>query len=492
MKFKKRYGALFMAFAIAVSSAMPVFAEEAKEPYTTHSLPSTMKIGEAICDLPDYHVYFHNLTPGQTIAASYEATWNPGNLDITFDKQSVCFGQHAGRDPFEDVNENGTVKFWGMWNYNTFFRPGTLTVQPTYQYYNIEDFEGAAPLGDVTAIVKPITIQVEEPVIQTNAPTSIQSGNTFNFTTELTNTALVNKDTAYYLDENNYSKGVNENGNQWGMLNEDEIHKVHEPAYQPSVEILEGKELVSQSNQDYSNTLKSSETLAFTGTGTVKLKVKYNQFITCIDCQAVVDENYRQTGEYYTYNPEKIITIQVTNKAVGVTDSNSGIVISGDNLPNEVTLAVKSNDKQAVKNTETALADISYNEFVAFDITLVDGKGDTVQPNGKVEVSIPLPEKYKGLNNLGVYYINSNAKAEKLESKIENDCITFETDHFSTYALVAEKEEGTNTPSQPEQQKPTTDNPKTGDNHSPMLVVLIFVVSGTTLILLFIRKKKHA
>ena len=35
----------------------------------------------------------------------------------------------------------------------------------------------------------------------------------------------------------------------------------------------------------------------------------------------------------------------------------------------------------------------------------------------------------KGLNNLGIYYIDSNAKAEKMESKIENNCITFETDH---------------------------------------------------------------
>ena len=328
--------------------------------------------------------------------------------------------------------------------------------------------------GDYTKIGDPFTVTVEEPVIQTNAPASIQSGDTLNFTTELTNTALVNKDTAYYLNENNYSGG---------MLVEDETHKTHEAAYQPSVEILEGKDIVSQSNQDYSNTLKSSETLTFTGAGTVKLKVTYKQFNTCKDCIQSDSE---------LYSPEKIITIQVMEKAPNITDSVSGIVISGNNLPNDVTLAVKSNDKQAVKNTETALADISYNEFVAFDITLVDGNGDTVQPNGKVEVSIPLPEKYKGLNNLAIYYIDSNAKAEKLESKIENNCIIFETDHFSTYALVAEKEEATNPPAQPEQQKPTTDNPKTGDNSSLMISVLVFVVSSTTLIFLFIRKKKHA
>lgn len=489
MKFIKHCAVFVMACAIGIVSAVPVFAEEAKEPYTTHNLPSTMKIGEAICDLPDYHIYFHNLTPSQTIAASHKATWNPENLDITFDKSYICFGQHAGRDPFEEVDENGNITYWAMWHFNTFFRPGTLTVQPSYQYYNTDT---ETELGNVTAIGTPITIQVEEPVIKTNAPESTEVGNTLQFTSELTNTALINKDTAYYLDESNYSKGVNENGNQWGMLNDDGTHHTHEPAYLPSVEILEGKDIVSQSNQDYSNTLKSSETLTFTGTGTVKLKVKYNQFVTCIDCQAVTDENYQQTGEYYTYSPEKIITIQVMDKATNITDSVSGIMISGDNLPNDITLAVKSNDEQTVKNTKAALADISYNDFVAFDITLVDGNGDTIQPNGKVQVSIPLPEKYKGFDNLGIYYIDSNTKAVKLESKLENDCITFETDHFSTYALVAEKEEATNTPSQPEQQKPTTDNPKTGDNNSLMIAVLLFVVSGTSLVFLFIRKKKHA
>ena len=83
-------------------------------------------------------------------------------------------------------------------------------------------------------------------------------------------------------------------------------------------------------------------------------------------------------------------------------------------------------------------------------------------------------------------------KRKKMESKIENNCITFETDHFSTYALVAEKEEATNTPSQPEQQKPITDNPKTGDNSSLMMSVLVFAVSGTSLVFLFVRKKKQA
>jgi len=460
----KNICAVALSLSLTAGIAVPVFAQETDSNVTvSYAMPASVKIGEWIPDIPDENksITLENLTPSTDVFLSL-GDWKTG---------VGSFDQHGAWSGPETTDENGKLVTSDTFHTTeSFYKPGTIRFQAQYCYSN----DVLPTDGDYTKIGDPFTVTVEEPVIQTNAPSSVQSGDTLNLTTELTNTALVNKDTAYYLNENNYSGG---------MLVEDETHKTHEAAYQPSVEILEGKDIVSQSNQDYSNTLKSSETLTFTGSGTVKLKVTYKQFNTCKDCIQ---------SDSKLYSPEKIITIQVTEKATNITDSVSGIVISGNNLPNDVTLAVKSNDKQAVKNTETALADIGYNEFVAFDITLVDDNGDTVQPNGKVEVSIPLPEKYKGLNNLGIYYIDSNAKAEKMESKIENNCITFETDHFSTYALVAEKEEATNTPSQPEQQKPITDNPKTGDNSSLMMSVLVFAVSGTSLVFLFVRKKKQA
>ena len=461
MKFKN-ICAVALSLSLTAGIAVPVFAQETDSNVTvSYAMPASVKIGEWIPDIPDENksITLENLTPSTDVFLSL-GDWKTG---------VGSFDQHGAWSGPETTDENGKLVTSDTFHTTeSFYKPGTIRFQAQYCYSN----DVLPTDGDYTKIGDPFTVTVEEPVIQTNAPSSVQSGDTLNLTTELTNTALVNKDTAYYLNENNYSGG---------MLVEDETHKTHEAAYQPSVEILEGKDIVSQSNQDYSNTLKSSETLTFTGSGTVKLKVTYKQFNTCKDCIQ---------SDSKLYSPEKIITIQVTEKATNITDSVSGIVISGNNLPNDVTLAVKSNDKQAVKNTETALADIGYNEFVAFDITLVDDNGDTVQPNGKVEVSIPLPEKYKGLNNLGIYYIDSNAKAEKMESKIENNCITFETDHFSTYALVAEKEEATNTPSQPEQQKPITDNPKTGDNSSLMMSVLVFAVSGTSLVFLFVRKNR--
>lgn len=473
MKFQKRYAALFIVFAIVIVSALPVFAEEAVT--IRHNFPEKMKVGEFIReDMTDpfYKIYFENLD------ASKPYVWLTSGVDYTSQNgEPDCFGYHGGGSGPESIDSKGTAIDNSLHYFTGIYKPGVWVFQPAYCYD-----EGKPPeKSDYTKVGDSFTVTVEEPVIQTNAPLSVQAGDTLKFTTELTNTALVNKDTAYYLNNNNYSGD---------MLIQDETHKFHEPAYQPSVEILEGKELVSQSNQDYSNTLKSSEMLTFTGTGTVKLKVTYNQFITCAFCQEIRDENYQPTGKYDTYNPEKVITIQVTDKSTSITDSNSGVVISGNNLPNDVTLAVKSNDKQAIQNAEAALADVSYNDFIAFDITLADHNGNTVQPSGKVQVSIPLSEKFKVSDNLGIYYVDSNAKAIKLNSWIESDRIIFEADHFSTYVLVAEKVG--NTPEQPQEQDPTINNPQTGDNSFLLTATLFLLISSTTLVFLFIRKKKRS
>lgn len=80
-----------------------------------------------------------------------------------------------------------------------------------------------------------------------------------------------------------------------------------------------------------------------------------------------------------------------------------------------------------------------------YDITL-QSNGVKVQPNGKVKVSIPVPE---GLdtNKLVVYRIDK--EGNKTEYKITVETIDnikhaiFETNHFSTYVLGEKAEETT-------------------------------------------------
>ena len=424
----KKLCAVILSFALAVGviSIIPAFAQEGNEPYTTHNLPSTMKIGEAICDLPDHYIYYHNLTPGQIITALHKTTWNLGNVDLTDDNSYVCFGQHAGEGPFEEVDENGTVKYGGMWGFNTFFRPGTLTVQPTYQYFNDDN----GPVGDIETIGKPITITVEEPVIQTNAPVTIKQGESIDFTTTLTNTALENKNIADYDDPANWSiYGENNKGFQFDIAATTDIYEGHIPAYRPTVTIIGGQDLVTQSNQDYSHTLNTSETLTFNKPGTVKLKVAYNQIVTCSDCQAILDENYQQTGDYYTYNPEKIITIQVTEDditpAPTVKYDLPASVKIGDWIPDLPDNKVIFENLKP--NTMVSVFACSYEQKYSWGFIPHDGWGDgpvITDEDGKVVVPVfsPLTSFYRpGEYHLQAkyYYVDPDNLWEQNKKYIE-------------------------------------------------------------------------
>ena len=266
----------------------------------------------------------------------------------------------------------------------------------------------------------------------------------------------------------------------------------HEPAYQPSVEILEGKELVKQTNQDYTNTLKSSETLSFTGIGTVKLKVKYNQFITCASCQSVYDENGKQTGEYYTYNPEKIITIEVVDNSDAPIENNikydvpNDILIDGDtSFPSGTVIKAETlTSGDLYEQAKSALSQTA-TKFSVIDITAING-GLTVQPDEKVKVTFSIPDGYS--DNVSLYYIDNNGAADKITTTFnkESRTLTAELEHFSVYVLADEDT------------KPVTNNvnsvtnPHTSDVSSLYLLFIAISLSGIVLCIMIKRQaSKH-
>lgn len=231
---------------------------------------------------------------------------------------------------------------------------------------------------------------------------------------------------------------------------------------------------MTQSNQDYTNTLTSSETLTFKKAGIVKLKVTYTQFeLGNPDAQG-------------TYNPEKIITIQVTDDSTTVnpptesqpsgsrpSDSTSGSSgtsstaesSASDSSEGETTVAppptlppveeqpvvvtddetgIKIGAEEGVLPPDTSLVVEPSNfvltdaagKFTAFDISL-ENSGAKIQPNGKVQVSIPIPAGYDR-ERLTVYHIAEDGAKTELPCAVTGDAVTFETDHFSLY-VVAEK-----------------------------------------------------
>ena len=239
---------------------------------------------------------------------------------------------------------------------------------------------------------------------------------------------------------------------------------------------------VLQSGQDYSNTLSSSETLTFKKAGTVKLKVTYQQILLSDYNSGVIF-----TGE--RYHPEKTFTIQVTDDSVSeppsdssenspadggeeqtmtVADEQTGVKLTAQEgiLPENVVLVVQPSDY--------VLPDAA-GKFTAFDLSLEKDGVKKIQPNGKVQVSIPIPEGYDK-TRLAVYYIGENGEKIELPSAVQDDAILFETDHFSLY-VVAEKEAAV--------------PPKTGDGSGNYILLAMILAVGSDIAMrrLQIRKK---
>ena len=84
-----------------------------------------------------------------------------------------------------------------------------------------------------------------------------------------------------------------------------------------------------------------------------------------------------------------------------------------------------------------ALREVS-EKFVIYDLFLTLDGAETA-PEGRVSVTIPLPSDFRK-ENAAVYYIDPNGTCVELACEVSsvNATVTFETDHFSLYALVEE------------------------------------------------------
>lgn len=111
--------------------------------------------------------------------------------------------------------------------------------------------------------------------------------------------------------------------------------------------------------------------------------------------------------------------------------TNVEITYTEENFETEVSVIVS----EETINANIVFGD-EFENYKAYDISIVaDGK--KVQPDGTVTVKLPLPEGFNA-ETTAVYYVDDNGNKTKLESKVENGFVVFETDHFSEYVLVDE------------------------------------------------------
>ena len=115
--------------------------------------------------------------------------------------------------------------------------------------------------------------------------------------------------------------------------------------------------------------------------------------------------------------------VAVGNK---LSDTETNITVTGD---------IGENTKLEVSELKPGDVKISGKKACAYyDISLTEN-GVKVQPNGNVVVKIPYKD---GGENIEVYRINDDGSTEKMRSSYDGEYVTFITDHFSKYAIVAD------------------------------------------------------
>lgn len=121
-----------------------------------------------------------------------------------------------------------------------------------------------------------------------------------------------------------------------------------------------------------------------------------------------------------------------------------------------------------IKVEETKSTSLESKDYKAFDIHLYDANGKAIQPNGMVLVSLSADKPVEN-----VYYVAPDGTLQALKFKQDTDKVTFETNHFSIYAMTfkvaASRDNGGSTTSVPvvnSSNTPTTTEQKGNDASS--------------------------
>ena len=249
-----------------------------------YNFPKLMKfkVGEVVLKNL-VHVIFENLNYGYI-------EYDKMKIDFPTDEFSILSTGGAGGDwPKVSADRTHITNLFSKFRDTIIIKPGRYDFQAYY---------------DGVSVCEPAVIEVEEPEIICNLPERVEVGATVDFMTELANTALESTDVARYENKDNYDYYESAGKVHWYWKNQ----KGFPVSYKPSVTVISGTDCVKQSEQNYSETLKSSEKLTFIKEGVVKLKISYKQIETYTDM--------------LTSDIEKIVTVKVGNGDTLIIDSS--------------------------------------------------------------------------------------------------------------------------------------------------------------------------
>lgn len=130
------------------------------------------------------------------------------------------------------------------------------------------------------------------------------------------------------------------------------------------------------------------------------------------------------------------------------------------------------NARRIVKNKSS--------KSVVFDIDILDGDGQSVQPAGLVSITADIPDGFDK-DKVSVYRMSDDGKTcYKLDSTVSGDKVLFDTDHFSIF-IIAQDTDGVAMMSQA---------PRTADE-APIAALAFVVASAMLAIAINVKKSKQ-
>ena len=127
----------------------------------------------------------------------------------------------------------------------------------------------------------------------------------------------------------------------------------------------------------------------------------------------------------------KQISTYASDGAYIVVNAPEGVLPDGSYVTAYVMSS--SSARQAIENVLDATQELV--DFVVYDITIYDGDGNEIQPDGRVSVSITGANIQSG-DNASVFHLEDNGQAQKVTDISDPQNASFTADHFSGYVVT--------------------------------------------------------
>lgn len=200
-----------------------------------------------------------------------------------------------------------------------------------------------------------------------------------------------------------------------------------------------------------------------TGTQNVLMKLDWTKLVQT-EADFGLEEAEEQSPEF-----------DYTDEATGVKiHADKGVLL--ETASAKVTELTEGDTYSLVK---TAIADVS-SSFKAYDIELLNEDGTDAEPNGKIQLSIPVPSGYTN----PVVYRMTDGKKTMISGTKADGMFTFSAKEAGVY-VIAEKSAKTSAAA-----NKSTTSPQTGDNAPVGAVTALVAASACAMVLTRKRKVK--